>query len=216
MRHRIGQFHPVYKPLRCLLENISQLYMNFQLPITNKVDVEEFTRTVALGFNNVEICQAFGLGEDTQPVHDHWKHDIDGWIKGGALLVEDVNHNCAALWFPPDYKVQPEVDDGFFTEEQAKVAQEYTRLTQECMVKYGLDKRPNWHLHLFCKRPDAPSGLVSGLVRPVMELASKEGLPCVLECTNKAALPIYKRFGFEVKQEFRIGDIVMWFLVREP
>ena len=58
---------------------------------------------------------------------------------------------------------------------------------------------PHWYLEVLGVRPEAQrSGLGSRLIRPVLERADRERLPCYLETSDPANVPYYERFDFEV------------------
>jgi GNAT superfamily N-acetyltransferase len=58
---------------------------------------------------------------------------------------------------------------------------------------------PHWYLEVLGVRPECQrQGLGSLLVKPVLERADADGLPCFLETSERANVPYYERFGFAV------------------
>lgn len=78
---------------------------------------------------------------------------------------------------------------------------------------------PHWYLaFLAANAKRRGRGYGSALITPMLERADAEGLPCYLESSKPENLPFYNRFGFEVIDEFHIGDDSppMWAMWREP
>lgn len=58
---------------------------------------------------------------------------------------------------------------------------------------------PHWYLYGIGVVPERRGrGLGTALLRPVLELADGDRLPCYLETANPATLPLYERLGFRV------------------
>jgi GNAT superfamily N-acetyltransferase len=78
---------------------------------------------------------------------------------------------------------------------------------------------PHWYLAVVGVAPEHQGkGFASALIRPVLERATRESLPCYLETQNPANVPIYLRYGFEVAEETTVpGAAVRHFaMVRRP
>jgi ribosomal protein S18 acetylase RimI-like enzyme len=57
----------------------------------------------------------------------------------------------------------------------------------------------HWYLEVLSVRPEYQQrGLGSRLVRPIIERADGDGLPCYLETADPANVAFYRRFGFDV------------------
>ena len=55
------------------------------------------------------------------------------------------------------------------------------------------------------------------LLRPVLDRCDTEGAPAYLEATNKRNLPLYRRQGFEVREELDLPNGPrLWTMWREP
>lgn len=78
---------------------------------------------------------------------------------------------------------------------------------------------PHWYLASLGTAVDRQGkGIGSALVRPVLEHCDAEGLPCYLESSKERNVPFYRRHGFEVVQEVRLGGggPTIWTMWREP
>jgi GNAT superfamily N-acetyltransferase len=78
---------------------------------------------------------------------------------------------------------------------------------------------PHWYLSLLAVRPDCQGqGHAGALVRPMLQRADREGLPCYLETQNERNLPVYAHFGFEVAAEALVpgSPVRQWSMLRSP
>ncbi len=89
-------------------------------------------------------------------------------------------------------------------------------LTKKLHIKYA--GCPHYYLMVLAVDPAHQSkGLGSALMRPVLQKADEEGMPCYLEASNERAVPLYQRHGFKVMEEAQIPDgPVFWPMRREP
>jgi len=79
---------------------------------------------------------------------------------------------------------------------QADMARRYRREVQE----------PHWVLDVLGVDPAHQRGGVgAALVRPVLERADRDGVPCYVVTHNAANVPYYEQFGFRVTEERRLG-----------
>ena len=80
---------------------------------------------------------------------------------------------------------------------------------------------PEPHYYLACLGT-APEhrgrGFAGKLVRPMLELCDREGMPLYLETHNAANPPLYERFGFKTMDESPIPetDMTQWSMLRPP
>lgn len=77
---------------------------------------------------------------------------------------------------------------------------------------------PCWYLNVVSTLPSHQSrGLGAAVLRPMLERADADGLPCYLESTNPRNRTLYRRHGFEDRDEIPLDGgpsmLAMW---REP
>jgi len=58
-------------------------------------------------------------------------------------------------------------------------------------------------------------GIGSLLIKPILERADKENLPCYLETTTEQAVRFYQRNGFEILRAEE-KPVKFWTMKREP
>ncbi|MBW4623065.1 MAG: GNAT family N-acetyltransferase [Cyanosarcina radialis HA8281-LM2] len=94
----------------------------------------------------------------------------------------------------------------------------YLRAIEQCHHQ-DMTNRPHWYLALMVVHPNSQGqGIGSALLQPVLDRASREGLPCYLVTFTEQAVHFYQKNGFEVarKQKFSGDSPVFWTLKREP
>ncbi len=77
--------------------------------------------------------------------------------------------------------------------------------------------QPHWYLWALAVAPAVQGrGIGSALLRSGLERADTTGIPCYLETTNPANVPLYRRFGFIVVNEGDIPDtgVRSWSMLR--
>jgi ribosomal protein S18 acetylase RimI-like enzyme len=79
--------------------------------------------------------------------------------------------------------------------------------------------KPHWYLWLLGVGLEwQGKGIGGALIRPIVERASSEGLPCVLETMTERNVRFYRKQGFEVAREGKcpLNGPYSWILKREP
>lgn len=122
---------------------------------------------------------------------------------------------AGAVWVPPGV----EVDERVWTALE-EASGEYAPRLVKCLEL--LDKHhprdPHHYLFLLGTRPEWQGrGLGSALMRPVLEMCDRDGIPAYLEATSENNLRLYLRNGFEVAGEIPLPDgPSLWPMWREP
>ena len=78
---------------------------------------------------------------------------------------------------------------------------------------------PHWYLSVLGTDPLVQGrGVGSALVEPLLTRCDKQGTPAYLESSREQNVPFYRRFGFEVLDELRIGGGAppLWRMWRKP
>ena len=93
----------------------------------------------------------------------------------------------------------------------------YHRFSERMRAR--LIPEPHWYLAVVGVAPEHQGkGFASALIRPILERATRERLPCYLETQNPANLQLYLRYGFELAEETTVpGTSVRHFaMIRRP
>lgn len=78
---------------------------------------------------------------------------------------------------------------------------------------------PHWHLSVIAVDPEFQGrGIGSALMRPMLERADAEGLPCYLDTHQEANVRLYERHGFHVAERAEVPghSVPVYGMVRPP
>ena len=74
---------------------------------------------------------------------------------------------------------------------------------------------PHWFLDLLAVRPDRQGrGIGSALVTSALAETDRTGVPAFLVTSNDRNVPFYERLGFKVTEEYDIGAVHVWAMLR--
>lgn len=136
-----------------------------------------------------------------------WTRVLRATSRDGRLLTTS-ELACGALWWPPSTK--PRVLDQLWV--FAALARHSTKRVGS--VIRGLDlqerqkpKQPHWYLAALGTDPAHEGrGMATTVIRPILDLCDRKGLPAYLETNTTANVQFYERRGFEVFCEFDLPD----------
>jgi ribosomal protein S18 acetylase RimI-like enzyme len=111
----------------------------------------------------------------------------------------------AALWLPPDVNADSDALKKIFLETARPQHLDDLLATFEKMGEWHPDE-PHWYLPMIGVEPHSQGkGLGGELMRHAVARCDQEVLPAYLESSNPRNISLYKRHGFEVMGEIRIG-----------
>lgn len=147
-----------------------------------------------------------------------------GFMYGVLHTTPDVSG--VAVWLPPEH---PEMRLwGLLTTGMLfapfRLGRKAFRRLMNCVEhthRIHKEVAPGRHWYLFELAVDPASqgqGIGSALIRPVLDRADRESLPCYLETFTNEAVRFYERHGFRVVEEGppERGGPICWVLLREP
>lgn len=133
---------------------------------------------------------------------------------------------AAALWLPlDDLNEYPERDRQAGTDQISSIlgVENFTRLMHVARMaeRFHHLTAPGKHLYLnwLGVEPSRQGqGLGSALIRPTLERADAEGLPCYLETFQLRNVPLYQKHGFKITVEDvePSSGLRAWAFLREP
>ncbi len=116
---------------------------------------------------------------------------------------------AVSIWFPPGMDHSEDVEADPFTPEDFADSGTMERMQAvsdviDALTEH-LGEEPQWYLHLVAVRPQfAGHGYASLLVRPMMERAAREGIPCSLITQTMDNVRKYEHWGFRVVKEMDV------------
>jgi GNAT superfamily N-acetyltransferase len=136
--------------------------------------------------------------------------------------IDLVEAKCTAMWLPPDPPepsediVAPRESWHLFTPD---VAERFTALGTAMDAAHP--ETHHWYLGVVATLPEEQGhGLGTRLLRPVLDVCDREGVPAYLESSNARNLPFYFRMGWIQTGEIVVPDgptlFPMWREPRDP
>lgn len=101
-------------------------------------------------------------------------------------------------------------------------ARSFGRHLPRAMSAFGSaeKRRPDedhWFLDIIGVRPDRQgAGVGSALMRTALAQVDEAGLPAFLVTSHPSNVPFYVKLGFEVTEEYDIGPVHVWPMLRKP
>jgi ribosomal protein S18 acetylase RimI-like enzyme len=122
---------------------------------------------------------------------------------GSAYAVGD---GAAALWLPPGVHVDEGALVALLEESVAEHRKPATFALFEEMASHH-PAEPHWYLPLIGVLPSQQGhGYGSALLDHTLARCDEDGLAAYLEATTPRSVPLYRRHGFEVMAEIRVGS----------
>ncbi len=144
-------------------------------------------------------------------------------LRYGVIEVDCAPAAGAAIWLPPS---QPMIDPlrmgsaGLVLAPFRLGLTAFRRLLEVDRVWDGLHRReprPHWYLLAIGVDPDRQGqGIGGGLLRSGLARADAAGLPCYLETMTDRDVAFYRKHGFTVVAEGRIGNGSPFWTMRRP
>jgi GNAT superfamily N-acetyltransferase len=146
-------------------------------------------------------------------------------IRQGNLLVTSTRYEGIAYWQTPTdipwHGAEAILWGGIKLLAKAGLAA-IQRMYRASMFGYRLRKQlvpgPHWYLGLLAVAPEhRGKGHAGALLRPVLEIAKREGLPCYLETHKQVNVSIYEHFGFRVVEKVEVPEsgVLQWCMVKK-
>jgi len=136
---------------------------------------------------------------------------------GGAWTTDELEG--VALWAKPGDPKPSALEQ---LRQLPTFAAAFGRHLPRAMRAFGtVEKRrpsePHWFLDLLAVRPDRQGqGIGTALVTPGLTEASRTSVPAFLVTSNGRNVPFYERLAFEVTEEYDIGVVHVWAMLRAP
>jgi GNAT superfamily N-acetyltransferase len=144
----------------------------------------------------------------------------------GEVYVSGDPPVGAAVWFPPhlwELTAAQLAEAGAQELERALPAGAFARFMAIEQFGEQLHRRdaafPHWYLAVLGVEPAMQGrGLGGALMRPVLEKADRQGLPCYLETAVEENVPFYRSHGFDVVVDGEVPGTALrfWTMLRGP
>ena len=135
----------------------------------------------------------------------------------GAWTTDDLEG--VALWAKPG---DPKPSALQQLKDLPTFARSFGRHLPRAMRAFGTaeKRRPHedhWFLEIIAVQPDRQRhGIGAALLRPALTEIDRAGLPAFLVTSNPSNVPFYEKLGFAVDDEYDIGPVHVWAMLRPP
>lgn len=147
-------------------------------------------------------------------------------LRFGEVLVTSLDYEGMVLWLPPwapHMKNRRILRSGVFRLARASGVKSSLRLLHFSGKLERIHHRqapfPHWYGLGIGVRPDCrQKGLAKRMLLAKMGEADRDGLPIYFETQSEINVDIYRKFGFDVVEEFSIegSGITSWTMMRRP
>jgi GNAT superfamily N-acetyltransferase len=127
---------------------------------------------------------------------------------------------AAAFWVAPE-GAEKAVPDAETIQQLQEILGDRAPLFRDAVMAAAAHspQEPHWYLAVIGADPAVQGqGHGSALLRSGLAKADAAGMPVYLESSKPENLPVYRHFGFTVREELRLpgGGPVLWAMRREP
>ena len=191
----------------------------------DKNDLEIFSNNLAISFKGYPLFETLSNYKyNVKKMKSFWKVSLKTISKEAVFLTDSKEANSLAI-FTPYQK------DGVSTWQYIKAGalslfftmgiKTTTRMTSfekfalEIKNKYAKDGC--WYLFTFVTMPEfRGKGLGSKIIRPMLNYLDEHNQDCYLETLSPTNVEIYKKYGFELKEEVEVPntDLILYAMLR--
>ncbi len=138
-------------------------------------------------------------------------------LRRGTVWTTSKRDGASVCMPPGKWRLPPSVAIG---RGPAYMAAFGRRLPLATALMARLEKRhlrqPHWYFAAIGVVPEMQGrGIGGALMRPTLERCDREGLPAYLEASSERSARLYRRLGFEDREEFRFaGSPPIWLMER--
>ena len=191
----------------------------------DKKDLDVFSNNLAISFKGYPLFETlYNHKYNVKKMKRFWKVSLKTIAKNSFFLTDSKDANSLAI-FSPYQK------DGISTWEYVKAGaltllptmgiKTTNRMTSfekfALQIKNKYAKPGCWYLFTFVTMPEfRGTGLGSKIIRPMLNYIDELKQDCYLETVSPTNVEIYKKFGFELKEEVKVpnADLTLYAMLR--
>jgi GNAT superfamily N-acetyltransferase len=200
--------------------------MNGLIHLT-KDQIKPAAMTLAKAFTNYPVSEFIlpNLVERRKKHPRIFASYLHNGLKYGEVYTTSVNYEGVAIWFGPDTRREsfwdrlrwrffaPFVEDDLVLSRQ-RILESYATAVR---ARYAPSR--HWYLQVLGVDPACQGqGYAGKLLKPMLDRADRDGLPCFLETQLEKNVTLYEHFGFRVVEAGIIpgSNLKSWAMVRNP
>ena len=205
-----------------LKSNIEEIKKEHTL---SKEDIELFANNLAVSFKGYPLFEYFsGYQYNVEKMKKFWKVSLKTMSQKTFFLADSNEANSLAIFSPYEkggvsiWKYIMAGGLGMISKLGIKTTKKMAAFEKFAMeVKNRHAKEGCWYLYVFVTMPEfRGKGLGSKIMRPMLKYLDENKQDCYLETLSSINVEIYKKYGFELKEEIKVPntDLTMYAMLR--
>ena len=205
-----------------LKSNIEEIHKEH---ILNKKDINGFAKNLAVSFKGYPLFEyCVNNKYNIKKMTKFWKVSLKTMSDKTLFLADSENANSLAIFLPYEkggvsmWQYIKAGGLGLIHSFGIKIIKKMTSCEKFVVEIKNKHFKPNcWYLYTFVTLPDfRGKGLGSKIIRPMLEFLDKKNQDCYLETFLPINVEIYKKYGFELKEEVKVPntDLTLYAMLR--
>ena len=190
-----------------------------------KKDIEIFSNNLAVSFKGYPLFEYFSdYKYDVAKMKTFWKVSLKTMSERTFFISDSEDANSLAIFSPYEngklsfWKYIKAGALGMVAKLGLKMTKKMTDFEKFALdVKNKYSKSGCWYLYVFVTMPEfRGKGLGSKIMRPMLEHLDEKNQDCYLETLTPGNVEIYKKYGFELKEEVKVPntDLTLFAMLR--
>jgi GNAT superfamily N-acetyltransferase len=191
----------------------------------NKKDFDVFANNLAVSFKGYPLFEYFANDKyNVSKMKKFWKVSLKTMSDKTFFLADSEEANSLAIFSPYEkggvsvWKYIKSGGLGLISSMGIKTVKRMTSFEKFAMEIKNKYANPGcWYLYVFVTMPEFRSkGLGSKIMKPMLDYLDKHNQDCYLETLLPVNVKIYKKFGFELKEEVKVpnADLILYAMLR--
>lgn len=198
--------------MNVLKSNIEEIRKEHGL---NKKDFEVFSNNLAISFKGYPLFEYFANNKyNIKKMKKFWKVSLKTMSNKTFFLSDSEEANSLAIFSPYEksgvsiWKYIKAGGLGLIPNIGFKMTKRMTSFEKFAVqIKNKYSKPGCWYLYVFVTIPESRGkGLGSKIMRPMLNYLDEHQQDCYLETLSPVNVEIYKKYGFELKEEVKVPN----------
>ena len=191
----------------------------------DKKDFDVFSNNLAISFKGYPLFEYFANDNyNIKKMKKFWKVSLKTMSDKTFFLTDSEEANSLAIFSPYEkggvsiWKYIKAGGLGLIPSIGIKMVRRMTSFEKFAMEIKNKHSKPGcWYLYVFITMPQfRGKGLGSKIMKPMLDYLDEHNQDCYLETLLSINVEIYKKFGFELKEEIRVPntDLTLYAMLR--
>ena len=191
----------------------------------SKKDIDVFANNLAVSFKGYPLFEYFANDKyDIKKMKKFWKVSLKTMSDKTFFLADSEDANSLAIFSPYEkggvsiWKYIKAGGLGLIPSIGIGMVKRMTTFEKFAMEIKNKHSKPGcWYLYVFVTMPEfRGKGLGSKIMRPMLEHLDERNQDCYLETLVSLNVEIYKKYGFELKEEVKVPgtDLTLYAMLR--